>query len=232
MAWLNSVKDNFIVKMDNQRPPDLTVREARGDGGPPATAGDRMFRRLAFSFLTIAGVSACSPPGGLLVSDEANPIGGNLFVETTTNGSRFLVLDGEITAQTSFAFQSLLEQVEVEGLVIAQSPGGDLLAAHQIGRAVKANRINTIVLVNCISACVDIFIAGEVREMMDIAELGLHSATDRDFAYEIDRRYWGELGFSRVNEKAYLVPNNRIWIISAERARELRLATNIVPAES
>ena len=68
--------------------------------------------------------------------------------------------------------------------------------------------------------------------MIDIAELGLHSATDRDFAYEIDRRYWGDLGFSLVNEKAYLVPNNRIWIISPERALELRLATNIVASES
>ena len=191
-----------------------------------------MLRRLAILALILTLVSACSAPGGLLVSDEAKPIGGNLFVETAADGNKFLVLDGEITARTSFAFQSILEQADVEGLVIAQSPGGDLLAAHQIGRAVKANRINTIVLVTCISACVDIFISGEVREIMDIAELGLHSATDRDFAYEIDRRYWGDLGFSRVNEKAYLVPNNRIWIISAERARELRLATNIIPAES
>ena len=191
-----------------------------------------MFRRLVILFLTVAVVSACSPPGGLLVSDDAKPIGGHLIVEAAVDGNKFLVLDGEITAQTAFAFQSLLEEVNVEGLVIAQSPGGDLLAAHQIGRAVKANRINTIVLVSCISACVDIFIAGEVREMMDIAELGLHSATDRDFAYEVDRRYWGDLGFSLVNEKAYLVPNNRIWIISPERALELRLATNVVAAES
>ena len=191
-----------------------------------------MFRRLVISFLTVAVVSACSPPGGLLVSEDAKPIGGNLFVETAVDGNKFLVLDGEITARTAFVFQSLLDEVDVEGLVIAQSPGGDLLAAHQIGRAVKANRINTIILVNCISACVDIFIAGEVREMIDIAELGLHSATDRDFAYEIDRRYWGDLGFSLVNEKVYLVPNNRIWIISPERALELRLATNIVASES
>lgn len=190
-----------------------------------------MLRKFAPFAVLLALAAGCSPPGGLLVSENARPIGGNLFIETSSSGDQFLVLDGEITERTSYAFQSVVEQAEVEGLVIAQSPGGDLLASHQIGRAIKERGINTIVLVNCISACVDIFIAGKVREMTDIAELGLHSATDRDFAYEIDRRYWGELGFGRINEMAYQVPNDKIWVISAVRAKELRLATNIVSPE-
>lgn len=183
---------------------------------------------MLISAVLLAG---CAAPGGLLVSEDADPIGGNLFVETSNEGEQFLVLDGEITERTSYAFLALLEQANVEGLVIAQSPGGDLLAAHQIGRAIKSERINTLVLVNCISACVDVFIAGQSREMTPIAELGLHSATDRDFAYEIDRRYWGALGFGRVNEMAYSVPNDKLWIISAKRARELRLATNIISSD-
>lgn len=190
-----------------------------------------MFRKLSLVSALLWFAVACSPPGGLLVSESAEPVGGNLFIETSSSGDQFLVLDGEITDRTSYAFLSVVEQAQVEGLVIAQSPGGDLLAAHQIGRAIHEKRINTIVLVNCISACVDIFIAGDVREMTDIAELGLHSATDRDFAYEIDRRYWGALGFARVNEMAYQVPNDKLWIISAKRAKELRLATNIVTPE-
>ena len=187
-----------------------------------------MICRLFFALVAIGLLSACAPQGGVLVSEGAEPVGGNLFVETSATGDQFLVLDGEITSRTSFAFLSILEQAEVDGLVIAQSPGGDLLAAHQIGRAIKQNSINTIVLVNCISACVDIFIAGQVREMTDIAELGLHSATNRDFAYELDRKYWGSLGFARVNELAYTVPNDKLWVLDAVRARELRLATNII----
>lgn len=190
-----------------------------------------MLGRMITILSLLVLLSACAPTGGLLVSETAEPIGGNLFVETSENGDQFLVLDGEITAQTSYAFLALVEQADVEGLVIAQSPGGDLLASHQIGRAIKERGINTIVLVNCISACVDIFIAGSIREMTELAELGLHSATDRDFAYEIDRRYWGALGLERVNEMAYQVPNDKLWIISAKRARELRLATNIISAE-
>lgn len=185
----------------------------------------RRFLSLVVAFLAL---TACAPTGGLLVSDDARDLGGNLFIESSKNGGQFLVLDGEITPETSFVFQAVVEQAQVNGLVIAQSPGGDLLAAHQIGRTVKRKRMNTLVLVSCISACVDIFVAGRQREMTDIAELGLHSATNRDVSYQIDRKYWREMGFPTINEKAYKVPNNRLWIMDAKRARELRVATNII----
>ena len=186
-----------------------------------------MRRFVAFALFLVT-LGACAPTGGLLVSEDARDLGGNLFIEETGNGGSFLVLDGEITPQTSFVFQAVTEQADVQGLVIAQSPGGDLLAAHQIGRSLKRQRMNTLVLVSCISACVDIFVAGRNREMTDVAELGLHSATNREVSYEIDRKYWREMGFPTVNEKAYQVPNNRLWIMDARRARELRVATNIL----
>ena len=185
----------------------------------------RRFLILAFALVSL---SACAPTGGLLVSEEARDLGGNLFIESSKTGGSFLVLDGEITPQTSFVFQAVTEQADVQGLVIAQSPGGDLLAAHQIGRSIKRKRMNTLVLVSCISACVDVFVAGKNREMTDIAELGLHSATNREVSYEIDRRYWREMGFPTINEKAYRVPNNRLWVMDAKRARELRVATNVI----
>ncbi len=188
-----------------------------------------MFRRFLVPCLMLLAVAACATSNGILVSPEAENLGGNLFVETSSDGqNQFLVLDGEITGETAFVFQSMVERADVEGLVIAQSPGGSLLASHQIGRTIKAEGMNTVVLATCISACVDVFIAGRQREMADIAELGLHSATDRDVSYEIDRRYWREMGFSRINEMAYQVPNDKIWIVTAKRASELRMATNIL----
>ena len=182
-----------------------------------------------FIVVACAGLlTACGTSGGLVVSNDAEAVGGNLFIEKSSNGDHFLVLDGEITPRTSYTFLALIETAEVEGLVIAQSPGGDLLASHQIGRAIKSRRMNTVVLVSCISACVDVFVAGRRREMMDFAELGVHSATNRDVAYQIDRKYWREMGFANINEKAYQVPNNRLWIIEPKRARELRMATDII----
>ena len=186
--------------------------------------------RLLISAVLVFLVAACAPTGGLLVSDKARKMGGNLFIETADNGASFLVLDGEITSETAYVFQSLVEQARVDGLVITQSPGGDLLAAHQIGRTIKLKRMNTLVLATCISACVDIFIAGQNRGMIDQAVLGLHSATNRDVSYQLDRRYWREMGFTSINEKAYRIPNNRIWIMDAGRARELRVATSVISA--
>lgn len=187
--------------------------------------------RCLLLLTALFALAACAPTGGLLVSDKARPLGGNLFIEESNSGNTFMVLDGEISPETSFVFQAMVEQADVEGLVIAQSPGGDLLAAHQIGRTIKRKRMNTLVLVSCISACVDIFVAGRKREMLDFAELGLHSATNRDVSYELDQKYWREMGLPIVNEKAYAVPNSQLWIMDAKRARELRVATNILASE-
>ncbi len=190
-----------------------------------------MMRRFLVAGLAVLTVSACAPSGGMMVSDKARALGGNLFVETTGDGqAQFLVLDGEITPETAAVFERVTIDAEVDGLVIAQSPGGSLLASHQIGRTIKADRMNTIILVNCISACVDIFVAGRSREMTEIAELGLHAATDTTISYEIDRRYWREMGFPELNEAAYRVPNDSLWIIDAVQAKRMGVATNILSA--
>jgi hypothetical protein len=195
----------------------------------PAKTGNQTVRKLFQAALLALTVSACAAPqNGILVSPDAEALGGNLFVEKLSGGAQVLVLDGDITPDTSFVFQAVTEQADVEGLVILQSRGGNLLASHQIGRMIKSQRMNTAVIVSCISACVDIFIAGQKREMTEIAELGLHSATHRDVAYEIDRRYWTEFGFARVNEMAYQVPNSSLWVLDATRAKDLRLATAIL----
>ena len=186
-------------------------------------------RKFLLAALASLVLSACGvPTNGLLVSPDAEPVGGNLFVEALKDGGQVLVLDGEITPETAFQFQALLEAADVNGLVIAQSPGGNLLAAHQMGRAIAASRINTAVLVSCRSACVDIFIAGRERSIAADAELGLHAASDPEFGITIDRPYWKRFGFGAVNEAAYKVPFGQIWIVDADRARELRLATEIL----
>jgi hypothetical protein len=36
------------------------------------------------------------------------------------------------------------------------------------------------------------------------------------------------MGFPTINEKAYRIPNSRVWIMDARRARELKVATNVI----
>ncbi len=186
----------------------------------------RKFCLLVFAALGLAACGVSS--NGVLVSDDARAVGGNLFVEKLAGGGEVLVLDGEITPETAFFFETILENAEVRGLVIAQSPGGNLLAAHKIGRAIADGGLNTAVLVSCISACVDIFIAGRDRSIAPLAELGLHAASDREFGLSVDRPYWSSFGFGDINEAAYTVPFGQVWIMDAKRARELRLATEIL----
>jgi hypothetical protein len=178
------------------------------------------------AFLGLAGCGAVNT--GLIVSANAQYLGGSLFVEPVDEDGGFLVLDGPITPETSYRFQSLVESYDVRGLVIAQSPGGDLLASHQIGDAIRSNGINTTVLAVCYSACVDVFIAGRNREMDREAELGLHVASDREFGYEVDSVYWRRMGFEAVNEAVYNMPEGGVWFVDAKRARELRMATAII----
>ncbi|MDJ1017411.1 MAG: hypothetical protein QNJ35_12930 [Paracoccaceae bacterium] len=187
-----------------------------------------MVRKL-LAALAFAALTACAPPmNGLLVSPEARDLGGGLYIERLADGQQLLVLDGEITGETSFRFQALLEQADVTGLVIAQSPGGTLLAAHQIGRAIEKANLNTAVLVSCRSACVDIFIAGETRSIAEGAELGLHASNNPEFGYSIDKPYWTSFGFGAVNERAYRVAFDEIWLLTPEEALELNLATEIL----
>ncbi len=182
------------------------------------------------SILAVLALSACSSsaPSGVFVSDRAKPVGGSLFLEPAEDGGFVLILDGEITPETSYAFQRMVQVADVNVLVIAQSAGGDLFAAHQIGDVVSKNRISTVVLALCYSACVDVFIAGKERIMTSVGTLGLHSASNPEFGYAVDRAYWGRRGLGNVNEMAYQVAHDELWLINANRARDLRLATEIL----
>ncbi|MEL7460022.1 MAG: hypothetical protein AAFX45_03740 [Pseudomonadota bacterium] len=182
------------------------------------------------ALLTLFGLTACAStaPSGVLVSDRAKHVGGSLFLEPAGDDGFVLILDGRITPETSYAFQRMVQIADINSLVIAQSVGGDLFAAHQIGDVVSKNRIDTVVLALCYSACVDVFIAGDDRVISSVGTLGLHSASDAELGYEMDRAYWGRRGLGNVNEMAYQVAHKELWLIDADRARDLRLATDIL----
>ncbi|MEM6407658.1 MAG: hypothetical protein AAF700_04490 [Pseudomonadota bacterium] len=182
-----------------------------------------------------ACLSACASPSGVFVTRDAEPLGGNLFFEYLSETEGFLVLDGMITPETSYVFQSLVAQNEITGLVITQSPGGDTNAAHQIGRSIRGGGIDTMVVGFCYSACVDVFAAGDDRVVSEIAELGLHSWKSEGPVEEslaIAQDYWREMGYPRtIMAKAFKVPHENMWVIKPERARALKLATEIVSFE-
>lgn len=192
-----------------------------------------MTKRLLLLFSIFAMLGACGTPSGTLVSPEAEHLGGNLYLESSEDDAYYLVLDGEITPETSYVFQSLVEQSEdAGGLNIAQSPGGDLLASIQIGRTIRRHKLSTFVLAECSSACVNVFVAGKERQMMEIATLGLHASNVGNESLDLERRYWSTFGLSHIIERAYETPHESLWVIPAKNAHKLGLATSIVKLDS
>jgi hypothetical protein len=190
-----------------------------------------MYRPL-FTFVALIGLSGCAGTGGRLVTPDAIDIGGNLFVETLEDGGQIVVLDGEITEETSFVFNNLVEHSEKVGsLVVAQSPGGNVFASQQIGRAVQRSGSSVLVIADCLSACMNILIAGKSRVLDEFAVLGLHSSNAGAEGLADEERYWESFGFGHIIRAAYKVPHSDMWFIGAERALELRLATELVAHE-
>lgn len=182
-------------------------------------------RRLIAGLAMAMALAACeADPAGVYVTEGAVPLGGNLYAERTPGGE-LLVLDGAITPETSYVFQSLVEESEVNGLIITQSSGGDLRAAHQIGRAIRADGINTAVIALCVSACVDVFIAGRSRGVSTEAAFLLHPASNRAAGYSLDRPYWAAMGFGALNDRVYGMAEGTLLQITAEQALAMGLAS-------
>ncbi len=109
-----------------------------------------------------------------------------------------------------------------------QSPGGLLLAGQDIGDLIDKNGINTLVVSSCISACVDVFIAGKERSITETGFLGLHASSEPEVGEGLTAPYWRDHGLAHVQKAFSKVPYDDIWIMDAERAVELRLATEIL----
>ncbi|MEL7343390.1 MAG: hypothetical protein AAFN59_00835 [Pseudomonadota bacterium] len=187
-----------------------------------------MFQRIT---ILIAGLflAGCTTPSGVLVSERAIPLGGNLFVENPdTEDQQVLVLDGPISSQTAFIFLSQVAvNPDIQGLVIAQSPGGNLAAAHQIGRQIQSSGMNTFLIADCASACVDIFIAGQRRDVTELSSFLLHAASNPEIGYQLDDPYWTALGFKELNDQVYALDEDKALIIDAGLARRMGLATHL-----
>lgn len=84
-------------------------------------------------------------------------------------------ISGEITNQDVRAFNNIVRQLKNRTLAIRlNSPGGDVLAAMQIGRTIRKLDGKTVVPIGskCYSSCALIFISGVTRG--NYGELGLH----------------------------------------------------------
>jgi hypothetical protein len=87
---------------------------------------------------------------------------------------------GEITSSTQAALTEWIDSREllspgVPGFVVLESQGGDAFAAMEMGRALRAGGVATLVQADCVSACVYVFLGGGCRFVLGRGRLGLHA---------------------------------------------------------
>ncbi|MGR3760309.1 hypothetical protein ACUXV3_09305 [Roseobacteraceae bacterium NS-SX3] len=95
----------------------------------------------------------------------------------------------EITAEDIAAFRQVLEDNPGIRELQLNSSGGSVYAGEEIAWIVMDYRLNTLVAGECVSACVDIFLAGERRRMTLGSKIGFHQ---RSWAPQAVHSYYRE----------------------------------------
>lgn len=97
------------------------------------------------------------------------------FVEL--EGLGVIAISGEITSEDPDRFRRLALQHDAQ-LVALDSPGGNLVAALEIGKAIRVQGYATIVLndTSCVSACALTWLAGTKRFTTLDSKIGFHAS--------------------------------------------------------
>ncbi len=131
--------------------------------------------QMRFPVLTIALLLCC--PEGALAKDKvqlAQPVmkvEGDRLIYNTFNLPDEMA---EISDDHVEPFLALLRQHRDLKVLELNSDGGSIWAAAEISRFVIDYGLDTVVVNECSSACVDILLAGETRSMMVGAKVGFH----------------------------------------------------------
>ncbi len=150
-----------------------------------------------------------------------------------------LVASGPINLGSTAAFNDALDRWPQVREVVLDSPGGIISEARQLARVIQARRLDTRIDSECLSACVDLFAAGQTRTMRADALIGLHSAWSNNTSPEMQQRISTinkdfeqrlfELGVERrFLEVGTSTPGHEMFINTARQAHIAGLATRVV----
>jgi len=207
------------------------------------TSQFRMLVVMAMCYFLVLTISEGCYAGVYYVGRNDNPHNPGKITDQI-----HILIRGKITSDDVNKLKEAIEKARKETnwetmggtvmpLVILDSPGGEVLAAIEMGRILRSNNAQTWVLAecNCDSACVFLLAGGVERVVSPGASLGLHrpSFGNEFFAgltlekardmYEklIDRcnSYFAEMGISqRLLEKMLKIPSGEIIYINSSEA--------------
>ena len=158
---------------------------------------------------------------------------------------------GSIGPNALDVFNTLLRDYPaVKEIVMVVVPGGESRVGVEIGRALRAAKLNTRVVGDgtTISAGVDIFLAGRQRTVQNGAKVGVHSWLEEDNGRRIEGRslprndpkhrlwldYYRDIEFPNYEEFYFFTlaaaPYTGVHIMTPEEITKWKIATPIVQA--
>jgi hypothetical protein len=187
------------------------------------------------SLLAAFGLAAAAGPAGAVTIDVRT-------VDRDGGPTSVIVVEGEFVYGDEKAFIQAALNVP-EGFVVLSSPGGNVHAAIEIGKAIRLKGLKTAVLdgATCASACAIAWLGGNTRYMGRNAQVGFHAVTlSNDPKHLADSvgnalvgAYLGQLNLS-TPAIAYITqaqPDDMRWL-TVEDAREVGIeVSDLTPAE-
>jgi len=147
---------------------------------------------------------------------------------------RVLIVSGEFTPGIAEAVERSLAANPSVGIVVFESPGGDIEEALRIGLAIKQDGLETGVATVCASACPYSFIAGRERILLPGGKLGFHACRKRVWYFECEnQKYSSYLIANGIDEtfirKADSVAPQDIWYPKPEELFAAHVITRTRP---
>jgi hypothetical protein len=163
----------------------------------------------ATRFLPAIFIIACC----LCLSNLARAADIRLMPESTPDFA-FISVSGQFLPGDEKVFANIALQV-TNGAVALNSPGGNVIAAIEIGKAIRIKEFSTLVgqNVECASACGLVWLAGNRRYVHPDARIGFHAA------YETQNGEPKESGWGNALVGAYLnqlgLPQSAIYYLTS-----------------
>lgn len=190
----------------------------------------RTQRKWFFALFCVALLSTSATSSAPLSDAPATP---------ATNQSRTVIIDirgpieADIIAKVKDAVAKTTGDPLPAGLVVfLDSPGGDGLAAIEIGRLLREAQAHIFVSGKCSSACVFIFMGGVVRQAKDGA-LGIHRARITRIDKESKKRIDVDINLDPNAKQKFDEGNQRIrqYVQDMGVLAQFSAAMNAVPSD-
>jgi len=147
-----------------------------------------------------------------------------------TPDRRVLIVRGEFTKGIADAVEQSLAADRSVGIVVFESPGGDIDEAMRIARDINQRGLETGVATECSSACTYAFVAGRQRILLPGGRLGFHACRSVIWYSPCeDEKYSRYLVASGIDEgfiqKALSIDPRDIWYPKSEELLAARVIT-------